>query len=273
MAAAASGKTRIGAIRYLNSKPLTVSLPRLATNATVIFDLPSRLADGVAAASIDVALLPAIEFFRHRGYTVVSDTCVACDGPIRSVKLFSRRPLAEVESVALDVASRTSAALVQILLSERFDVSPRFEPLPIGAVMASIDTDAVLLIGDRCMQSPPPGYEQAFDLGELWREWTGLPFVFAMWIARPEVDLEGLAEVLAAARDDGLTQLESIARNEAPRLGLSYDECLVYLRDMLKFRLGPRERQGLELFYAYAVKHHLAPRGAELVFYPAPAHR
>lgn len=266
-------KIRIGAIRYLNSKPLVAALPRLAADAVITYDLPSRLADGVASGRLDVALLPSIEGFRHRNYTVVSDVCVASNGPVRSVKLFSRVPIERIRSLALDVGSRTSAALAQIILKEQFNRSPHVEPLPIGAPLGAVTADAMLLIGDRCIQSAPAGFEQAYDLGQLWHEWTGLPFVFAMWTAGDSAKVNGIAEVLAAARDEGLQQVETIAREEAPRLGMSVEDCLVYLRDVLKFYLGPREREGLQLFYAYAVKHQLAPRGADLVFCPTTVGR
>ena len=266
-------KIRIGAIRYLNSKPLTVALPRLAADAIITYDLPSRLADGVASGRLDVALLPSIESFRNRDYTIVSDVCVASNGPVRSVKLFSRVPIERISSLALDVGSRTSAALAQIVLKEQYDRAPKFEPLPIGAPLANVTADAMLLIGDRCIQSAPAGFAQTYDLGQLWHEWTGLPFVFAMWTAGAGAKIDHIADILAAAREEGLSQVEAIAREEAPRLGMAVDDCLVYLRDVLKFYLGPREREALQLFYAYAVKHQLAPRGADLVFCPATAGR
>lgn len=260
----------IGAIRYLNSRPLTAALPTIAASARVVYDVPSRLADSVAGGRIDVALLPSIECFRHAEYTVVSDVCVASRGPVRSVKLFSRVPLDRVNTVALDEGSRTSAALAQIILRERFDRRPRVEPLPLGARLDTLRADAVLLIGDRCLQTCPPGYEQQHDLGELWTAWTGLPMVFAMWLARASAPLEGLAEILSAARAEGLARLPEIAAADGPRLGLTVEDCLGYLRDMLRYQLGPREHEALRLFHAYAVKHQLAPRGSGLVFYPSP---
>ncbi len=270
MSHAASTPLVIGAIRYLNSRPLTVALPTIAASARILYDVPSRLADGVARGRIDVALLPSIECFRHADYTAVSDVCVASRGPVRSVKLFTRVPLERVNSVALDEGSRTSAALTQIILRERFDRRPRVEPLLLGARLDTLHADAVLLIGDRCLQTRPPGYEGQHDLGELWTAWTGLPMVFALWLARATAPLEGLAEILSAARDEGLARLPEIAAADGPRLGLTAEDCLGYLRDTLRYRLGPREHEALRLFHAYAVKHQLAPRGAGLVFYPSP---
>src|SRR5688572_122364 len=115
---------RIGAVNYLNSKPLVAGLAELAPQVRLLFDLPSRLADSLAAGRLDVALIPSVEYFRTAGYSIVSDACVACQGPVLSVKLHFRVPPKEVRRVALDEGSRTSAALSQILLAELYEVVP-----------------------------------------------------------------------------------------------------------------------------------------------------
>ncbi len=225
--AARAGRVRVGAVTYLNARPLVFSLAGLAPQAEIVVDLPSRLADALAAGQLDVAMIPSIEYARHAGYAIISDACIACDGPVRSVKLYSRVPVERLRTLALDEGSRTSAALARILLKERFGVSPETRPLPIGASLDDSPADAVLLIGDRGMLPTGGGFEFEWDLGEEWSRWTGLPFVFAMWIARPGVDLSGIGAALAAARDDGITRLEEIARQAAPadrhsRGGLSF---------------------------------------------------
>ena len=264
---------RLGAVTYLNARPLTFCLSRLARDLEVTFDLPSRLADGLAAARLDVALAPSIGYFRNPGYSIVSDACVACDGPVRSVKLYSRVPARRIETLALDEGSRTSAAMVQILLKERFGLSPAVERLPIGAAIEDTPADAVMLIGDRGMQPANGQFEFVWDLGEAWTDWTGLPFVFAMWTARDGVDLQDVEETLARARDEGVARLAEIAHAEAPALGIDEADCLAYLRDHLEFRLGPRQRQGLEMFCQLAGRHGLVPAGAELVFHDQKAAR
>ena len=257
-------KIRVGAVNYLNTKPLIYNLAELAPNVELSLDLPSRLADDLAAARLDVALIPCIEFFHDPAYSIVSDACIACRGPVYSVKLFSRTPIERIETLALDEGSRTSVALVRILLKERFGVEPRLEPLPIGASAADAQTDAVLLIGDRAMRSPGGPYAAVWDLGDEWCRWAELPFVFAMWTARAGVELGDLGDALSAARDAGLAHLEEIAAVEAAPLGLSRPECVSYLRDNLYFHLGPRELRGLDLFYRHAQKLGLAPAGVEL---------
>jgi len=258
---------RIGAVTYLNSRPLVWCLERLAPTAEIVFDLPSRLADGLARARLDVALVPSIEYFRNPGCTIVSDACIACDGKVRSVKLYSRVPVRRIGTLALDEGSRTSAAMVRIMLKERYNLEPELCPLPIGTSLAESTADAVLVIGDRAMRPSDEDFEVVWDLGEEWSRWTGLPFVFSMWIARPCVDLSGMAELLGAARDEGVAHLEEIARQSAPGVGISEEDCLSYLRDSLFFELGRRQRLGLETFYQLAVAHRLAPAGIDLVFY------
>jgi chorismate dehydratase len=253
-------KLRIGAVSYLNTRPLVYGLDRLAPEATIVYDLPSRLADGLAAGRLDVALIPSVEYLQDPSYTLVSDACIACRGPVMSVKLLSRTPICRIRTLALDEGSRTSIALVRILLEERFGLRPELSPLAIGARAEQTETDAVLLIGDRAMH-PPAGFVEEWDLGEEWTRWAELPFVFAMWTARAGAELGELESALRAARDAGVAHLREIAETEAPRVGLSLDACLSYLRDNLHFYLGPRERQGLNLFAEHAARLGLAPCG------------
>lgn len=267
---------RIGAVNYLNSKPLVYELAELAPAARITYDLPSRLADSLAAGRLDVALVPSVEFFRAANREIVSDACVACHGPVLSVKLHFRVPPREVRSIALDEGSRTSAALSQILLAERCGVLPTKQPLPIGCGADATSADAVLLIGDRAITEEVARSEargvrefcEVWDLGEEWCRWTGLPFVFAMWIAQADTDVRQLTPVLNASRDRGVQNLEAIAGREAPLVGISKDLARTYLRDNLHFRLGRSEWAGLRRFYELCVKHHLAPGGHDEAMKP-----
>lgn len=255
---------RIGAVNYLNSKPLVYGLESLAPQVRVTYDLPSRLADSLVAERLDVALVPSVEFFRTPGSEIVSDACVACRGPVLSVKLHFRVPPAEVRRVALDEGSRTSAALTRILLAEMHGIQPNWEPLPIGCGVETTSADAVLLIGDRAIaDAPGENFTEVWDLGDRWCDWTGLPFVFAMWIARAGVDVGEVAGLLGSARDNGVRQLAEIAEREGPLVGVTPDLAIAYFRDNLHFVLGDEERAGLRNFYALCVKHGLAPAGGE----------
>jgi chorismate dehydratase len=233
----------------------------------LIFDVPSRLADALTAGELDVAMIPSIEYFRHPGYTIISDACIACRGPVRSVKLFSRVPVERIRTLALDEGSRTSAALVRIMLKEEFDLDPVVSSLPIGASPATSPADAVLVIGDRGIASDQGRFDYIWDLGERWMQLTGLPFVFAMWIARPGVDLREFDAQLSRARDEGIERIPEIARLEAADGWISVQDCLIYLRDNLHFYFGRLERQGLELFYQRAERHGLVPSGVKIEHY------
>lgn len=256
-------KLRVGAVNYLNTKPLIYGFERHAPAAELVLDLPSRLADNLARGKLDVALIPSVEFFLDPSYTIVSDACIACRGPVLSVKLFSRGPIESIRTLALDEGSRTSVALVRVLLNERFNVQPQLERLPVNATLDDADTDAVLLIGDRAMHSPAGRFEVVWDLGDEWCRWAQLPFVFAMWVARSGAELDGLERALSDARDEGLAHLDDIAECEAAPLGLTRPQCVSYLRDNLHFYLGSREQRGLELFQKKAAQMGLVPSGVE----------
>jgi chorismate dehydratase len=249
---------RIGAVNYLNSKPLVYGLEAFAPTVQVSYDLPSRLADSLVAGRLDVALVPSVEFFRTPGSSIVSDACVACRGPVLSVKLHFRVPPRDVRRVALDEGSRTSAALTRILFAELNALKPELESLPIGCGVEKTDADAVLLIGDRAIADRSPTEKFV----EVW-DWTGLPFVCAMWVARAGADVGEVAAVLSAARDNGARCLAEIADREGPLVGVSPESALGYFRDNLHFVLGPAELAGLRKFYALCVTHGLAPAHAE----------
>ena len=127
-----------------------------------------------------------------------------------SVTLFSRVPWSDIRRVALDEGSRTSAALAQVLLRIRHGITPEVLPLPLDRAAEDVDADAVLLIGDRAMHACLPGFAHAFDLGQEWHDWTGLPFVYAVWAVRGGVDLGPVAEALAEAKRRGCAQVGPI---------------------------------------------------------------
>jgi chorismate dehydratase len=258
---------RIGAVNYLNTKPLICDLEKLAPEAQLVLDLPSRLADRLAAGTLDVALIPVIEYFRAGTYSVVPDISIASRGPVLSVTLFSKVPWPDVRRVALDVGSRTSAALTQVLLRNRYGVRPEVVSLPIDGAAEEADADAVLLIGDRAMRACLPGFRFAFDLGQEWADWTGLPFVYAVWAVRPGVDLGGVPDALVEAKRRGLSRVGPIAHDEAPLLGLDAGFCRRYLANIIHFDLGPREQAGLHHYYMLACEAGRARPGVNREYY------
>ena len=258
---------RIGAVNYLNTKPLICDLEELAPGTELLLDVPSRLADLLASGELDVALIPVIEYFRAGSYSVVPGLSIASNGPVLSVTLFSRVPWAGIRRVALDEGSRTSAALTQVLLRGRYGVRPEVVPLPLDQAAEEADADAVLLIGDRAMRACLPGFRHAFDLGQEWRDWTGLPFVYAVWAVRAGADLGPVETALHEAKRRGCAAAGPIAQREAGRLGLDAGFCRRYLSNIIHFDLGPREQAGLHHYYMLACELGLARRGVNLDIY------
>jgi len=263
---------RIGAVRYLNSKPLIEGLLATIPGAELVLDVPSRLADDLAAGRLDVALIPSVEAFGDENYIVVSDACVATRGPVLSVKLYSRVHPGKIRSLALDEGSRTSAALVKIMLEERYGVTPEVEPLPLDATTRDTSADAVLLIGDRAIHPPEESFDTVWDLGTEWSTWTGLPFVFAMWVARRDCTGVDLGAPLSAVRNHGLEIVDEIARREGPQLGMSQPAAVEYLTGNLHFHLGSAERSGLRLFRELATRLELIPDLGHSLFGETDSH-
>ena len=257
---------RLGAVSYLNSRPLIEGLGELLPGSSIELDYPSRLADSLAAGNLDVALIPSIEYFRRGGYSIISDACVAARGPVMSVKLYCRVHPGEIRTMALDEGSRTSATLAKVILAERYGVTPSTEPLSMDSWTTDSQADAVLLIGDRAMHSPAESFVEEFDLGQLWYEWTGLPFVFAMWVAHADADMTGIASALSTARDQGIAAVQRIAHDEAPALNITEQTAHRYLTQNLYYHMTSAERSGLKLFHELALQHNLVKRNANVVF-------
>ncbi|MEJ7591438.1 MAG: menaquinone biosynthesis protein [Planctomycetaceae bacterium] len=256
----------IGAVSYLNSRPLIEGLEDLLPSANLVLDYPSRLADSLSDGRLDVALIPSVEYFRRPGYEVVSDACVAARGEVLSVKLYCRVHPGNIRRLALDEGSRTSAALTKVILADRYGVIPKTEPLKMESTTRDSTADAVLLIGDRAMHDPAEPFVEVMDLGQVWYEWTGLPFVFAMWVARQEAHTDGIDDVLSHARDLGLERIAEIAAEEAPRLGLTQAVAHNYLTKNLHYHLMSAERSGLKLFCELAAQHNLVKPDVDIVF-------
>ncbi|MDR3618705.1 MAG: menaquinone biosynthesis protein [Paludisphaera borealis] len=261
---------RLGAVRYLNAKPLYYKLSEFAPDVAVSMEVPSRLADQLAAGELDVALIPSVEYLRgaSRGYEILPGFAIAARGPVRSVKLFSRVPLGRIDRLALDAGSRTSQALAQVWLDAQHGVRPGvIEELPLGVSALESTADAVLVIGDRAMKVPDEPFHEVVDLAEAWRGLTGLPFVFALWVVRAGADLGDLPAALERSRAEGLAHADELARIHGPRLGLDFRTCYDYLTRVLSYDLGEPELAGLKRFAQMAARLGLAPEGVNLVFH------
>jgi chorismate dehydratase len=259
---------RIGAVSFLNSRPLVRGLERWPDRFSIRYDVPRVCADLLHAGDIDLGLVPSIEYLRRDDYLAVADAAVVSDGPVRSVALFTAVPLERVRTIALDTNSRTSVALLRVLCARRFGLAPRFlEHGPdIDAMLGA--ADAALLIGDPALllDHRTRGLDK-IDLGAEWKALTGLPFVYAFWTGRPGVLTTADVLVMQQARADGEQDPDGVARlffdgdPVAQRIGGEY------LRENIRFRMGEREVAGVERFYQLAAEVGAAFPARKVAFY------
>lgn len=253
---------RVAASSYLNTAPLIWSFIHGARRRDVRLltdTAPARCALMLAGGEVEAALVPVIEYQRIPSVVAVPGVCVGSRERVRSVVLVTRGlDLTEVRRVALSFESRTSIALVQIIFREFLGLEPFWETCAPDLRAMLEDNDAALVIGDPAMVFAREGL-RVYDLASLWREHTGLGFVFAMWMVR-EAAAERVRRIdFAGARDDGLEHVEEIAALYEKGLGLPLSELRSYLLENISFVLDEEMRAGLDLFYRLAHRHEIIP--------------
>lgn len=246
---------RIGSVSYLNAKPLIYGLEEVE-GMELYLDVPSRLLDGLVEARFDVALLPVIDYQRMEGLRVLTCGGIASDGRTMTVRIFSPVEIEKITTLACDTDSHTSVALARILLAERFGVRPEFIPLGTGAADAQMPR---LLIGDKVICQEPAGFPYQLDLGEAWKLHTGLPFVFAAWMAREGVELGDLPACLQYAKRQGCARTDAIIAHHATPRGWPADVAREYLTERLQYDIGPAHLDAIGLFHQLAFKYDLIP--------------
>jgi chorismate dehydratase len=257
---------RLGAVDYLNARPLVFGL-ELRHGFALQFDAPSKCAALLHEGSIDVGMIPTIEYGRGDSpYCVVPEVAIASEGPVASVGLFSTRPLTEIRTIAADTSSRTSNALLRVLCFEAIGIDPEFIPMPPRPAEMLRRCDAALLIGDAALFLDHELHGVIkLDLGERWTQLTGLPFVWAFWAGRPQALGDVQVRQLIEARDAGVAASDAIA---AAYCGPARAErARRYLRENIRYDLGSRELEGLRTYYELAVKHGVVEDAAAPVFY------
>ncbi len=251
-------KLRVGIVDYLNSKPLAWSFLAgdLADRFDALYEPPATVARLLAAGEIDIGLIPSIEYQRISDLSILPGLCVGAEREVRSVILVSRVPVARIRTLALDENSRTSAALVRIILRDRYglDVETAQAAPDLDAMLER--NDAALLIGDPALRVDREGLE-VLDLAHEWRRLTERPFVFAVWAVRPGAETTDLVAPFEKSLAAGLTHVEDLAAEAAAELGLDPGSVLEYLTESLHFRLGDEEIAGLEEYYRRAHAHGL----------------
>lgn len=257
---------RLGAVDYLNARPLVYGLELRSDLFTLRFDLPSKCAALLHEGSIDVGMIPSIEYLRGVPYLIVPGAGIISDGAVASVALFTTTPVDRIRTIAADTSSRTSNALLHVLCMERFGVDPEFRPMRPDGVLMLQHCDAALLIGDPALFLD---YEALgatkVDLGQEWSLMTGLPFVWAFWAGRPGALTHDAVAALLAARDGGVAASDEIAAAYCGPERSARGQA--YLRDNIQYTLGEREQDGLRMYYELAGKHGLVDAVVPPAFY------
>ncbi len=256
---------RLGAVSYLNTRPLVDGLDA-EPGVVVRFDVPARCADLVEAGEVDLGLVPIIEYARHADdYAVVPDVSIASVAAVESVALFTRQPIERVRTIALDVSSRTSAGLVQLLCARHWGIRPAFVPAApdIRAMLAS--SDAALLIGDPALFLDPASVDATkIDLGLAWREFTGLPFVWAVWAGREGAASPAVCRLLYDTRRRGVANIDAIARRERPDDPAAQALVARYLRETITYGLDGPLLAGAQAYFDGLAREGLIPRAPRL---------
>jgi chorismate dehydratase len=268
-------RLRISAISFLNTAPLMWDFEHgdAGKNFSIEYTIPSACAAALAANEADIGIIPSFTYAEIPGLVILPNIAIASKDHVRSILLVSKKPMEEVRTVAADTSSRTSVALTQVLFTKFFGGPRELTPHPPQLEAMLRDHDAALLIGDAALQVPVDTKYHVYDLAHIWRRTTGLPFVFAFWAVRLDAlnrkpDDLTLTKVFQASRDHGLEpqNLEVIAQEWAPKLGLAEDDIRSYLTTNIHYYLDRENHAGLKLFLLYAHEIGLMPSVPELRF-------
>ena len=266
---------RVSTVEYINARPLVHGLEARSDLFDLRFHVPAKCATLLHDGSVDLGLIPSIEYLQRPDYLVVPGIAVASNGPVASVALFTQRPTNAIRSIAVDSSSRTAVALLRVLCAQWFDLEPKFVKMHPDLPAMLKRCDAALLIGDRAlfMEHEAAGLEKV-DLGEEWLAMTGLPFVWAFWVGRPDVVQTSHIEALQAARSAGVQALDAIVERFVPPSDEDdhVEIARVYLRENVEFSLDDQGRAGLKKFFNAAADLGIVQASGTLRFY-APGTR
>ncbi len=259
---------RLAASSYLNSAPLIWSFLHGPHRGRIDFveAVPARCAELLADAAVEGALVPVIEYERIPCGVLVPNVCVGSQKEVLSVVLVAKnKRLADIRNVALDESSRTSATLVKVIFREFLQHEPEWTTRAPRLEEMLEKNDAALIIGDPGMTFPRQGLN-VWDMASLWREHTGLGFVFAMWMVRDEVIERARMVDFAGARDEGVAHIDEIVRDYQDKIPMSSDELRNYLTENIVFNVDESMEKGLRLYFELAFKHGLIERVKPLRF-------
>jgi chorismate dehydratase len=237
-------KIRIGAVSYLNTKPLIYGFENgmMKKEVDLLIDYPSKIAAMLLNDEIDVGLIPVAVIPEMEKHFIISDYCIGSDGRVASVCLFSEVPLYDIKTILLDYQSRTSVALLKVLIKEHWKINVAFENTSGDYESKISGTTAGLIIGDRALMQRKKS-RFIFDLGEEWKNFTGLPFVFAAWISNKKLDMDTIQR-FNEANSFGLNKIEEVVdQNPYKDFDLRH-----YYTDCISFKMDENKKKGLRLF-------------------------
>jgi len=234
----------VGAVSYLNTKPLIYGFEKgmMKEEVELVMDYPANIASMLINNEIDIGLVPVAILPVLKEYYLISDYCIACDGEVASVCLLSEVPVNEIQTVLLDYQSKTSVALLKILLKDHWKIKPKLVDAEQGYELSISGTTAGLVIGDRALEQRNRS-KYCYDLGQAWKELTGLPFVFAVWVSNKAIDKQFI-EKFNMTNDLGITHIEEVIKLSN---FLSFDLKLYYTK-YIKYKIDNKKQNGLNEF-------------------------
>lgn len=256
---------RFCVLSYANASPLVCFISESAPESQLSYYPPRHSVIPLLDGRADAALIPVIDFLAHPELTMIPGLGICADGDVTSVLLQCHRPLATVTAIRLDPESKTSNALVQVLVREHFRLARQ-----VKYVREVTEIEADVCIGDRALRAAPA--LESYDLAGQWKQMTGLPFVFAVWaVHRSCPDVEEITQVLQQAKERGCRSRRQLAGICSQRLGLAEDRCYDYLVHRLHYDVGSRELEGMNVFRELAAEFLKPVVGSELRTVPSPA--
>jgi chorismate dehydratase len=264
---------RISAISYLNTAPLMWDFEHGTAGSAfdIAYTIPSHCAASLRDGSADIGIIPVAAYTSIPGLVILPGVAIASTRPVRSILLVSRVPLEQIRSVALDNSSLTSVALLKVLFAKWWGGGRTFTSTQPDIDHMLKEHDAGLLIGDPALRIDRSRF-LCYDLAEEWLRLTDKPFVFAFWAVRRDALQNGsdtdLAAIFQRSRDHGLLpeNIEQIAREWSPRLGLSQAEIKLYVTEHIHYYLDPSCIEGMRLFFRYAKECGALPEAPPLYF-------
>jgi chorismate dehydratase len=251
-------RLRISAISFLNTAPLMWDFDHgdLRRDFEIFYTLPSACAESLRTGTADIGIVPVVAYSFIPGLKVIPDVAIASKRSVRSILLVCKKPIDEVATVAADTSSRTSVALARVLFRKVWGGARQLQPMAPDLPQMLRQCDAALIIGDPALTADRDKFV-CYDLAEEWNRLTGKPFVFAFWAVRAEAAERSpldLAKIFQTSRDNGLQNIEALAREWAPRVGLTEPQVRAYLIENIDFSLDADNLAGMELFFQYAVE-------------------